>query len=204
MCAGCWGDSSQLEHMRNDCSCPPNLTFMPQISAWIPMCCGGVGQGSALSVIPDFSPLLFFHFCLGSFESFLLSCPWLSLGFAEWDLALKQHKQQATIQQLHDLKAEQTQQQKPREIVAQWVWDGLCWAAPSPCSLQSSEGVTARDKSPEHENNPRTKVPHPKSLAWERSASGFQGWPVPAELGSGFPSAALSLLYGSDSQHGKH
>ncbi|RLW03567.1 hypothetical protein DV515_00006440, partial [Chloebia gouldiae] len=49
-----------------------------------------------------------------------------SLGFAEWDLAFKKHKQRATIQQLRDLKAEQTQQQKPGESVAQPAWDGLC------------------------------------------------------------------------------
>lgn len=65
--------ASQNE-MRNYCSCPPKLTFMPQASAQIPMCCGGVGQGAAPPVIPDFSPLYENSpGCLGSSEPFFPS-----------------------------------------------------------------------------------------------------------------------------------
>lgn len=74
-----------------------------------------------------------------------------------------------------------------------------------PQSHGSSEGVTALDKSSEQEYNHQSQGVSPgKALGWEQFVGGVQGSPVPAEPDSGSPSVGLSLLYGFDSQHGKH
>lgn len=89
-----------------------------------------------------------------------------------------------------------------------WLSECVRWIVPSSTELrlpQSHERITALDKSSEQEHNHQSQGASPgKTPEWERFAGGFQGWPVPAEPDWGFPSAVLSLLYGFDSQHGKH
>lgn len=47
------GSSQPEGDRRNTWSCPPNLTSMPWISAWIPMCCEELGQAAAPHLVPD-------------------------------------------------------------------------------------------------------------------------------------------------------
>lgn len=186
--------------MRNYCSCPPNLTFMPQISAWIPVRCGEVGQG-APPVIPDFS--LWYEnspACLGSSESFLplpspclLSCPWSSVGSAGWGLASMQHHQRATIKQLFwqgRMSSPQTLANPTAKIRdkrgSASMQDGLCRAGtefPLSRSHCSNEGVTALEKSYKQEychQSEGTSPGKPLDLEWFARCRYGQGLPVPA------------------------
>lgn len=181
------------------------------------MCCGGVGQGAALSVIPDFSLLLIFH-CLPWLLRVLppllsLDLPGLCRVGPGIHAAPAKTNHQATSLARKNVMTSKVSKPNSRNPGQAWLGERARRIVPSstelllPRSHGSSEGVTALDKSSEQEYNHQSQGVSPgKALGWEQFVGGFQGSPVPAESlsDSGSPSVGLSLLYGFDSQHGKH